>query len=135
MDPLTRQLVLHGSLVLLSGFIGGLFFARAINRAEREVAWRVVHSGATMGGVMLLALAPLASQLGVQSWAQQLVAWSFIIGTEAFVVGMYVAALYGARGLQAGGGRINLAVRLCYMVGTSLTLLGSAVLIVGAIRA
>lgn len=69
MDSLTKQLVLHGSLVLLAGFIGGFFFARAIRRSEGEVAWRVVHSGASMAGVTLIALAPVAPQLGLPGWA------------------------------------------------------------------
>jgi hypothetical protein len=50
-------LALHGSIILLSGLVGGLFFARAIKRSFGEVAWRVVHAGGCAGGTMLLAIA------------------------------------------------------------------------------
>jgi hypothetical protein len=67
MEGLAQQLVLHGSLVLLSGFLGGIFFARAIKREKGEVAWRVVHAGASMGGIMLIALGPAIPQLALES--------------------------------------------------------------------
>jgi hypothetical protein len=45
MTPIALQFALHGSIALMSGLIGGLFFARAIKRKHGEVAWRVVHAG------------------------------------------------------------------------------------------
>src|SRR5689334_23282184 len=56
-DPLALQFALHGSIALLLGLIGGLFFARAIKTRHGEVAWRVVHAGGCSAGAMLLAIA------------------------------------------------------------------------------
>lgn len=132
MEWLSQQLVLHGSLVLLTGFLGGMFFARAIKRGKGEVAWRVVHAGASMAGIMLIALAPVIPQLGLPPWAANLIAWSLIIGTEAFVVGMILAAFSGHRGLSRSGGGSNRIVWACYALGTVLTLIGCSALALGA---
>ena len=132
MESLSQQLVLHGSLVLLSGFIGGLFFARAIKRERGEVAWRVVHAGASMGGIMLIALGPAIAQLALPAWEAGLIAWSLIIGVEAFVLAMVLAAFSGQRGLSRKGGATQKTVWAFYMLGSTLTLMGCVALAWGA---
>jgi hypothetical protein len=60
----TKQLILHGSIVLLVGLLSGAGFGTAIVRGKSEAAaraWRVAHSGLLMGGVLLLALAGSAA--------------------------------------------------------------------------
>ena len=42
--PLALQFALHGAIALMSGLVGGLFFAGAIKLKRGEVAWRVVHA-------------------------------------------------------------------------------------------
>ena len=135
MEGLTQQLVLHGSLVLLAGFLGGMFFARAIKRENGEVAWRVVHTGASMGGIMLIALGPAIPQLALPPWAASLIAWSLIIGVEVFVAGMVLAAFSGKRGLSRRGDTTNRLVWALYMLGSTLTLVGSTALAWGAATA
>lgn len=132
MDGLSFNLVLHGALVLLTGFLGGTFFARAIKQGKGEVAWRVVHSGASMGGIMLIALAPVVAKLAVPPWLMQLLGWSLIVGTEVFVVGMIWAAVSGSRGLSRSGPWQGRAVWAFYLLGSSLTLLGCGLLVYGA---
>lgn len=135
MERLAQQLVLHGSLVLLTGFLGGAFFARAIKRSDGEVAWRVVHSGSSMAGVMLIALAPALPLFSGASSAAQLIAWSLIAGVELFVVGMIWAAISGNRGLSRRGNLNNRIVWLLYMAGMVLTLIGCGTLVYGAAAA
>ena len=135
MGSLSQQLVLHGSVVLLAGFIGGMFFARAIKREHGEVAWRVVHAGASMGGVMLVALGPAVPQLALSAWEAGIIGWSLIAGVELFVVGMVLAAISGRRGLSRRGGATQRTVWAFYMLGSALTLIGCVALVWGAARA
>lgn len=135
MEWLARQLVLHGSLVLLVGFVGGCFFARAIKVGQGEVAWRVVHSGSAMAGIMLIALGPALLQLALPLWAAQVTTWTLILGTELFVVGMVLAAFSGGRGLSRRGSAANRVVWVLYMGGIALTLIGCSSLLCGAARA
>jgi FtsH-binding integral membrane protein len=132
MESLAQLLVLHGSLVLLSGFLGGIFFARAIKRENGEVAWRVVHAGASMGGIMLIALGPAIPQLALPPWEASLIAWSLIVGIEVFVVGMVLAAVSGKRGLTRRGDTTNRLVWALYTLGSILTLVGCTALAWGA---
>lgn len=132
MEGLSQQLILHGSLVLLAGFLSGGFFARAIKRDQGEVAWRVVHVGTSMGGIMLIALGPAIPQLALPPWEAGLIAWSLILGVEVFVAGMVLAAVSGRRGVSRGGDTTNRVVWALYMVGSTLTLVGCAALARGA---
>lgn len=129
MEGLSQQLVLHGSLVLLVGFVGGGLFSRAIKRAQGEVAWRVVHSGSSMGGVMLIALGAALPQLTAAAWLTQLVAWSLIAGVEVFVLAMIWAAVTGQRGLTRGGTRSNRAINVLYLAASALSLFGCSLLV------
>jgi FtsH-binding integral membrane protein len=129
---MSQNLVLHGAVVLLLGFLGGFFFARAIKRGSGEVAWRVVHSGSAMGGILLIAIAPVIAQLTVSEWIAQLLGWSLILGVDIFVLGMVWAAVSGKRGLSRGGDAHNRTVWACYAAGTGLSLLGCCLLVYGA---
>ena len=135
MVGLSQQLLLHGSLVLLAGFVGGCFFTRAIKRAQGEVAWRVVHSGSSMGGVMLIALGAAWPQLAASGWLASLVAWSLIAGVEVFVLAMFWAAVSGSRGLSRGGAWSNRGVNALYLCATVLSLTGCGLLVYCAAKA
>jgi hypothetical protein len=127
-------LALHGSIILLSGLIGGLFFTRAIARSSGEVAWRVVHAGGCAAGAMLLAIAvPLQWALLPELLLTALI-WSLLIGTYLFVAGMFVAAIWNTRGIPGGGNRLNRLVRALYGIGAVLSLAGSVLLTAGLFR-
>ena len=131
MERIPAHLALHGAVVLMVGLLGGLAFARAIQNGGREVAWRVVHSGGSMAGVLLLALAGVWRLVALPAWGQLLLAGLLAAGTYALVIGMVIAAWTGGRGLSRGGSRANRAVYALYVVGTAATLAGGALLIVG----
>src|SRR5687768_4129037 len=68
----TKQLILHGGVILLLGLLSGVPFGRAIVHVKSEAAvraWRVAHSGLSMGGVLLLALVMPQLQLGAPALA------------------------------------------------------------------
>jgi hypothetical protein len=135
MEPFAFQFVLHGAIVLTTGVLGGLPFARAIKLQRNEVAWRVVHSGGSMAGVMLLAIPSALPHLALPRWGLALLAWTLIAGTYALVIGMVVAAATGQRGLSAGGSAANRLVNLLYAAGTVASLAGCGLMLLGLIRA
>jgi hypothetical protein len=135
MESLPVHLALHGAIVLMVGLLGGLAFSRAIQSGKGEVAWRVVHSGGCMGGVMLLAAAGVLRFVALPPWGLLLFAGLVVGGTYTLVAGMVVAAWTGDRGLGGGGSRANRVVHLLYLVGTVATLAGNGLLILGLARA
>ena len=131
---MTRWFVLHGAVVLWTGLAGGYFHARAINTGQHEVAWRVVHSGASMGGTMLLAMAWPLRFVELPAWGIGTLAWTLLGGTYFLVAGMIIAAITGDRGIASGGGRINRLVHFLYALGGSAALVGCSLFLIGVAR-
>ena len=131
---LGMQLALHGSIVLLGGLIGGLFFARAIKLQRGEVAWRVVHAGGCSAGAMLLAIAVPARWAALGHFWAVVMGASFIAGTYLLCAGMYVAAIWNVRGIPGGGSSLNRRVSMLYAAGTIGTLVGGGLLVIGLLR-
>lgn len=128
-------LAIHGVLVLVVSLISGRWFSKAITSGGNEVAWRVVHSGGSMGGIMLIAFASLIPHLVLPMWAVSLFMWSIILGTWLFIIAMIVAAITGDRGLKAGGSLYNRGVYFGYMFGAIFSLAGCGLLLAGLFRA
>src|SRR5207248_1591905 len=62
----TKQLVLHGGIVLLIGLLCGAPLGSAVVRGKGEEAvraWRVAHTSLVTGGILLLAVAAIAADL------------------------------------------------------------------------
>jgi hypothetical protein len=127
-------LALHGSIILLSGLIGGLFFARAIKKSVGEIAWRVVHAGGCAAGAMLLAIAVPVQWVSLSNTLNVVLVWAFLLGTYLLVAGMFVAAIWNTRGIPSGGSALNRLVSTLYSVGTLLSLAASALLVFGLLR-
>jgi hypothetical protein len=134
MEPFAFHFVLHGVIVLSTGLVGGLLFARAIKSGHNEVAWRVVHSGGCSAGVMLVAVSSGLRYVALPLAGHALLAWTLIGGTYALVIGMVVAATTGCRGLSGGGSIGNRVVNFSYLTGTVTTLAGCGLLLVGLLR-
>ena len=115
-------LALNGSIILLAGLVGGLFFARAIARASGEVAWRVVHSGGCSAGAMLLALAVPVQWVTLADALVLALVWSFLI------------AIWNTRGIPGAGSLMNRVVNILYGAGTALSLAGGVLLVAGLLR-
>lgn len=134
MTPLALQFALHGSIALLAGLIGGLFFARAIRRQRGEVAWRVVHAGGCSAGTMLLAIAMPSQWTKLGEVTGVVMGVGFIGGAYLLCLGMYVAAIWDTRGIPGGGTPLNRLVAGLYGAGTVMTLAGGVLLVVGLLR-
>jgi len=133
-DPLALQFALHGSIALLLGLIGGLFFARAIKTRHGEVAWRVVHAGGCSAGAMLLAIAMPSQWVTLSRTLAIAMGAGFIKGSYLLCAGMYVAAIWDVRGIPGGGSLLNRVVSALYAAGTILALFGSVLLTLGLLR-
>lgn len=111
------SLVLHGLLILLLGTQAGVVFLVAIvSQWETTTAWRVLHSGGSTAGVMLLALAGAWSLLNLgrtEAWFAN----GAVLGTWCLVGSMLVAALTHTRGLDPRLGGLHLVIFGVYSVG------------------
>ena len=134
MTPLALQFALHGSIALLFGLIGGLFFARAIKTGRAEVAWRVVHAGGCSAGAMLLAISVPSQWVALSRTLAIAMGLGLIVGSYLLCAGMYVAAIWDVRGIPGGGSPLNRLVSGLYAAGTVLALFGSALLTLGLLR-
>jgi hypothetical protein len=134
----TKQLILHGSIVLLVGFLSGAGLGSAVVRGKSEAtmrAWRVAHSGIVMGGVLLLALGPVVPHLRLGASALALLVWSFVVSAYAFAVVLPVGAHYGYRGLSPAPPFLNRVVYAGNMIGAAGSLVAALLLVWGAYAA
>jgi|SRR5688500_1570039 len=136
--PQANYLLLNGAIVLLVGLLCGIPLGRAILKGASDGsirAWRVAHSGLSMGAVLLLALATAISlvELGpMGSWA---LVWSFVVSGYGFAIALPLGAHFGHRGLTADPPALNRLVYLGNMAGVIGSLLGTVLLVLGACAA
>lgn len=120
---MVHYLILNGVITLFVSVVGGFAFAKAIkSNPEREVAWRVVHSGGSMAGIMLMVFGCSWHyiHLGIFEYS---IGWALIASTELMVVGMFLAAITGKRGLSSNSTGIEKNIYLLYLVGGVLSTL------------
>ncbi len=123
--------ILNGIIVLYVSVVGGYAFAKAIKtKPEREVAWRVVHSGGSMAGVMLIALGAAWNFIKLDVYEKP-VGWSLIVSTYLMIVGMFLAAMTGKRGLHSSSKGIEKIIYLLYASGGILCTLALTALLIG----
>ena len=114
MEQNVIYLAFNGVLILTVSLISGGWFAKAINIRGNEVAWRVVHSGGSMGGIMLIAFSSLVPVIVMPQWSMTILVWSVILSAWLYIIAMIVAAITGERGLKTGGSVINRGVYYFY---------------------
>ena len=119
-----NQLILHGILILFIGVISGYAFSKAIqNQPEKQVAWRVVHSGGSMAGIMLMAFGAVWEKLQLTEVLSFWLGAGLLFSTYLLVGGMIIAAISGQRGLASSSKGIGKLVFLCYAVGAAISTL------------
>ncbi len=133
MENLDLHYFLHGLIILMVGLVGGLPFASAIKKQNgTEVAWRVVHAGASMGGTMLIAIGAIINRLNLSPLLNSIIFWGIIISTYALIVGMVIAAITGKRGIgnKVGQGIRWKLVYVLYFIGAVFSILSIGLLII-----
>ena len=134
----TKQLIFHGSVILLIGFLCGAPLGSAVVRGKSEEtvrAWRVAHSSLVSGGILLLVVASIIAQLQLSAWATALMVWVFVLASYGFAVVLPLGAYYGHRGLKSEPPFLNRVVYFGNTVGALGLLVGAIVLVWGAYSA
>jgi len=85
-----------------------------------------------MGGILLLAVAAIAGELELGTFAQHMLVWPLVISSYGFAVVLPLAAHYGHRGLTLAGPFLNRAIYVGNMVGAAGLIVGTVVLLWGA---
>ena len=135
---LTKQLIFHGSVILLVGLLCGAPYGRAIVRGKPEAmvhAWRLAHLSLPIGGILLFALAAVVPQLHLNASAAALMVWAFVVSGYAFTVVLPLGAHYGQRGLTSEPPFFNRVVYVGNVVGALGSLVGAVLLVWGAYAA
>lgn len=133
-----KQLIFHGSVILLAGLLCGAPLGSAVVRRKSEEtirAWRVAHSSLVMGGVLLLALGGVVSRLHLSAFALALLVWAFVASSYVFAVVLPLAAYCGHRGLSSTPPLMNRVLYFGNIVGAAGMLVGTLVLLWGSYRA
>ena len=134
---LQRQLLLHGSIVLLVGLLSGAGFAEAITGAQgehAERAWRVAHTGLSLGGALFIAVAMALPTLLLSERVASLLTWSLVASGYGFAVALPFGAAIGMRGLEPVGPASNLVVFIGNTIGSLGSLVGVLLFAWGALR-
>jgi hypothetical protein len=136
LENAARQLVFHGSVVLLLGLLFGAPYAKAIKRnapAQIINSWRVAHQSLPIGATLMLAVAAVMGSLQVVATVKWALAGSLIVSSYAFCVSTPLAALTGDRGLGSGSKGLARLVYLGNMVGAATSLIAAALLLYSAL--
>ena len=133
-----KQLIFHGSVILLVGLLCGAPLGSAVVREKPEEtvrAWRVAHSSLLMGGILLLVVASIIGQLQLSAWALAVMVWAFIAASYGFAVILPLGAHYGHRGLKSEPPFLNHVLYVGNTVGALGLLIGAVLLLWGACAA
>jgi hypothetical protein len=129
---------LHGLIILMVGLLGGFPFAKAIKEKNgKETAWRVVHSGSSAGGVMLIAIGAIVGRLTLSLLLNSFIAAGIIISTYLFIIGMLIAAITGERGIGNSNTTQKSSWKIVYYLyglGAVISILSIAVLIIVCLK-
>ena len=132
MNSLALQLLLHGAIVLLVGLLTGIPYGKAITSKKDENivrAWRVAHSGLSMGGTTMIAISAVISALEFAPNIGSFLVWSFVISGYGFCLALPYGAWVGHRGLSVQKPTSNNIVYVGNMVGAVGSLTGTLILI------
>ena len=134
---LSLQLLFHGAIVLLIGSLSGIPYGSAITQKKDEEvvrAWRVAHSGLSMGGTTMIAFAAAIYQLEMSAIALSILVWSSVISGYGFCIALPYGAWVGHRGLSIGQTIENKIVYLGNMVGATGSLVSTLTVIFGCLE-
>ncbi|MGL5941027.1 MAG: hypothetical protein ACRC2S_11635 [Waterburya sp.] len=142
---LSLQLLFHGAIVLLIGSLSGIPYGSAITQKKDEEvirAWRVAHSGLSIGGTTMIAFAAAIYQLEInavseampKALALSILVWSSVISGYGFCIALTYGAWVGHRGLSIGKTIENKIVYLGNMVGATGSLVSTLALIFACLQ-
>jgi hypothetical protein len=134
---LSLQLLFHGAIVLLIGLLSGMPYGSAITKKKGEeaiAAWRVAHSGLSMGGTTMIAFAAAIDLLEMNEIALLILVWSSVISGYGFCLALPYGAWVGHRGLSIGKTIESKIVYLGNILGATGSLVSTLALIFGCLQ-
>lgn len=135
MNEIMKQLILHGSIILLIGLIAGAPYGRAILKKQSDNTvhiWRMAHLSLPIAATLLFAIASFITLLGVSDALKWSIAILFIVSTYAFGFAMFLGAPSGERGLTLRGPVIAKIAHAGHMTGALTSLVASIILVYAA---
>ena len=136
-SDLRAQMVLHGMVVILLGLLAGFPFALVVtgDLAGEVRAWRTVHVGGVLNGLVVLAVGAAGGSLALSERQQWWVAVSLIVAAYGNIVASVIGASFGVRGLVPTGPASNLVVFVLFTITVVAVLAGLIVAALGGARA
>ena len=122
---------------MLIGQLSGIPYGSAINNKKNEEvirAWRVAHSGLSMGGTTMIAFAAAIELLNINAIALGILVWSSVISGYGFCIALPYGAWVGHRGLAVGKTIENKIVYAGNIVGATGSLISILTLVFGCWR-
>jgi hypothetical protein len=136
LEAAARQLIFHGSVVLMFGLLFGAPYAKAIKRnapAQIIHSWRVAHQSLPIGATLMLAVAAVMDSLQVTTTVKWTLAAALIVSSYAFCVSTPLAAVTGDRGLGSGTKGLAKVVYVGNMIGAVTSLIAAGLLLYSAL--
>lgn len=127
-----HTLLVHGSIVLLSGILSGVPFWIAIIRDKDRVvirSWRVAHATLISCGMIMIAVSLASPYYIPDSWLRSLLVWAFATSGYAFMFALVVGAATGIRGLTPRPFGFETLLFLGHMIGACGTIVGTCILL------
>jgi hypothetical protein len=99
-----------------------------------EAAWRAVHTGSIMNGLLAISTAAIGPMIRLGPRAQRGLVASLVVTVWGNVIGYNAAALSGDRGLRFAGRRLNRVAYCSFLSAAVAVFLAIPLVIVGLLR-
>lgn len=142
-------LALHGALGILAGLLGGVVYLFNIlgfveifplvprldvKMPGSEAAWRGVHTGTIMNGLLAIAVAAIGPLIHLGARAQRILLVTIVITVWGNTIGYFTAAVGGERGLAVGGGLGNMVAYIGFLLAALAILIAIPIVVAGVLR-
>jgi len=149
MERFRAQLIVHGALVFLAGLVAGFPFAFfelgklalwpipgsvAVSLPGDVRGWRMAHLEGILNGLTLFAVAACFAYLRLNEREQRIVTWALIITAWGNTIASALGPVFGARGLEFGGGVANSIMYLLFVAAIVAVFAAMVLVCRGALR-
>ncbi|UCE67290.1 MAG: hypothetical protein JSU85_04555 [Candidatus Zixiibacteriota bacterium] len=132
-----RMLLIHGSIVILSGLLSGIPFWAAVIRGRDDGAirsWRVAHTTLIACGLVMLAIGLISPRLALSEGLRSFMVWMFVASGYGFVFALVVGAGTGYRALTPTPAGVNTLLFMGHLIGAVGSILGMCVVLYGLLQ-
>lgn len=135
---LVGLLIANGALVMLAGFISGFPYGTAVTAQIASGtegitgavrAWHMAHLEGVLNGMLMIAAAAAASQIGMTTGRAKAIFWGLVVSGWTNVVASNISAMTGGRGTGVTGldwNTFNFVVFMAGIVGAVVAVIALA---------